>query len=121
MSFSKLAGSVFFGGGGTLAKSTYTCKYNGKKCTAITLCFGGGPIVAVGLGIDFGGILGANRGIVDIYCPSELKNFSYGLYVNAGPVSQTHTGTHSNAGISKSWGGGFAFVTCTNFFVNCEK
>jgi RHS repeat-associated protein len=120
-SFSKLAVSAFWGGGFTLARTTYTCKSNGKKCSATAFCFGGGIIAAGGIGIDAGGFPGAERGVTDTYCRSDFGTFSSGVYVTAGPVSETHTGNSSNIGISKSWGLGIAFVTCKNFLIICDE
>jgi RHS repeat-associated protein len=119
-SFSLVAVSAFWGGGGTLARTTYTCKSNGKKCSGTAICFGGGAIGAVGIGVDAGGFIGAERGVTDTYCPSDFENFSSGIYITAGPVSETHTGNSSNIGLSKSWGLGIAYVTCINTLVICE-
>ena len=116
-SFSFLSVSAFFGGGGTVARTTYTCKSNGKKCSATAFCFGGGAIAAAGIGIDFGGYPGETRGVMDTYCPSDFQTFSSGLYFTGGPLSETHTGNSSNIGLSKSWGLGVAYVTCKNFLI----
>ncbi|MCP4703652.1 MAG: hypothetical protein GY865_03500 [candidate division Zixibacteria bacterium] len=120
-SFSNFAISAFWGGGGTMSHTTYTCKSNGLKCTATSVCFGGGVIGAAGLGVDAGGYPGFTRGVTDTYNKSDFKKFSSGVYVTAGPVSQQHTGSSSNIGLSKSWGLGVAYITCTNFSIICNN
>ena len=120
-SFSHISASLFFGGGGTIARTTYTCKSNGKQCSATAICFGGGPIAAIGLGIDFGGQPGAGKGTTNTYNPTDFGNFSSGVYGTGGPVSLTFTGSSSNAGVAKSWGLGGAYVTCTNVLLICDE
>ncbi len=120
-SFSHVSASLFFGGGGTIARTTYTCKSNGKQCVATAICFGGGPIAAAGLGVDFGGQSGAGKGTTKTYNKSDFGKFSSGAYVTGGPVSGTFTGSSSNAGVAKSYGLGGAYVTCTNVLLICDE
>jgi uncharacterized protein RhaS with RHS repeats len=120
-SFSKLTTSVFWGGGVILGKPTYTCKSNGKKCTATSICFGGGAIGSVGIGPDAGGQSGLGSGVVNTFCPSDFEKFSYGVYVVGGPVSVTKTGNSTSGGGSVGLGFGVAYVTCVNIYVTCDK
>jgi hypothetical protein len=66
-SFSTLAASAFWGRGGTIARTTYKCKTNNKVCKATSICFGGGAIGAVGIGIDFGGYSKSTVGVENVY------------------------------------------------------
>jgi len=119
-SFSKFSGSLFFGGGGTIAETTYKCKSNIKTCKAKSVCFGGGPIVAAGVGIDFGGYPKFTKGVEGAPYASDLKSFSSGFYGTAGFGSLTLTGSSASIGISKSWGFGGAYVTCFSYDLRCN-
>lgn len=119
-SFSIPSFSLFFGGGLTMAKTTYKCKDNKNSCKATAICFGGGAIAAVGIGIDFGGWPGCDDGVTGICNKNGFSDFSYGIYVTAGPVSETFTENSNNIGIAKSWGLGVAFITCTNTSITCN-
>jgi len=114
-SASKLALSGFFGGGGTISKTYYSCKSNTTICSATSVCFGGGAIAAAGVGFDAGEVRGVTNS-------DQFKGYSSGLYVTAGPVSVFETGgSGGNTGVSKSWGGGAAYISCTNYYVQCVK
>jgi RHS repeat-associated protein len=119
-SFSWPSSSLFFGGGGTLARTTYKCKSNNKTCKATSICFGGGPMIALGIGIDFGGYPKFTKGVEGASCVSDLKAFSSGVYFTGGPFSATVTGSSANTGISKSWGAGAAYVTCFSIDLSCN-
>jgi RHS repeat-associated protein len=113
--------SAFFGGGFTVSRPTYTCKSNKKKCRATSICYGGGAILAAGIGAEAGGFTGAERGITNTYNPGDFQLYSSGVYFTAGPFSETHTGTSSNIGLSKSWGLGIAYVSCKNVLIICDE
>jgi hypothetical protein len=105
--------SAFFGGGGSLSTTTYTCKSTGLECQATSICFGGGPIIAAGAGGDYGLTKGVNHA-------KGFGGYSSGVYGTAGPVSLLLTPNGGNTGLSKSWGGGAAYVTCTNIHIKCK-
>ncbi len=119
-SFSPFAISLFYGGGITASRTTYRCKSNNKVCEATSICFGGGAIAAIGVGIDFGGYPKWTEGVTNVYSKKDFKKFSYGIYFSGGPISETLTGNSKNVGISKSWGAGAAFITCTNIDIICN-
>jgi hypothetical protein len=60
------------------------------------------------------------KGVIKAYNQPDLKKFSSGVYVTGGPVSQQHTGSSINLGLSKSWGLRVAYITCTNFSIICK-
>lgn len=105
--------SAFFGGGGTVSTTTYTCKSSGAKCEATSICFGGGPIVAAGAGADYGSAHGVTHA-------RSFGGYSSGGYATAGPFSININTGGSNSGISKSWGAGAAYITCTNVNIKCK-
>jgi hypothetical protein len=106
--------SLFWGGGLTIADTTYTCKSNNKKCTATAYCYGGGAIGAVGAGIDFGVV-------TDTYFISDFEGYSYGFYLTAWALSETITDSSKSFGVAKSLGFGLAFITCTNSNIYCSE
>lgn len=112
-SYSIPAFSGFFGGGGTVADTTYKCKSNGMTCEATSICFGGGLIAAAGVGGDAGVV----RGVTN---KEQFDGYSSGFYVTVGPVSVTETSSGGNVGVAKSIGLGAAYVTCTNTHVRCN-
>ena len=118
--FSPFAVSAFYGGGFTIQRSTFKCKTNNIVCEATSLCFGGGAIAVAGLGIDFGGYPKWTVGITNVFHKAGFRKFSSGIYVAGGMVSGTLTGTTKTVGVSKSWGGGIAYVTCICFNINCN-
>ena len=112
-SYSIPAFSGFFGGGGTVAETTYTCKSTGLECMATSICFGGGPIVAAGAGGDAGSARGVEHA-------RQFSGYSSGVYGTIGPISMTINPNGGNTGLSKSWGAGIAYITCTNIHVRCK-
>jgi len=107
--------SGFFGGGITLDAITYTCESNGKICEATGICFGGGPIVAAGVGAILKGR------ITGVTNSNSLNGFSSGVFYVGGPVSGTITGSGATVSIGKSIGLGIAFVSCTNLTLRCDE
>jgi len=82
--------------------------------------FGGGPILAAGGGVDFGGYPKSTAGVSHTPRIGDFRTFSSGAYVAGGPVSATITGSSSNIGLSKSWGAGAAYVTCITVALSCR-
>lgn len=105
--------SAFFGGGLSISDTTFTCESNGKKCEGTAICFGGGPLVAGGLGGERGRVTGVTNS-------DNLGDFSSGLTISGGPVSITITGNSASTGLFKSIGFGAAFVSCTVINLRCD-
>lgn len=76
--------------------------------------------MAAGIGIDFGGYPKFTKGVSGAYYASDLKTYSSGVYLTAGFVSETITGSSANTGVSKSWGIGGAYVSCINVLMSCN-
>ena len=89
-------------------------------CEGASICFGGGPIIAAGGGVDFGGYPKSTAGVSNVPRIGDFRTFSSGVYVAGGPVSATITGSSANVGLSKSWGAGAAYVTCITVDLSCR-
>lgn len=113
--------SAFFGGGGTIARTIYWCKDNDLVCEGSMLCFGGGLIVAAGIGFDFGGFPKFAAGVQNVHSIQDFKTFSSGFYMAGGPVSALMTNQGVNQGVAKSVGAGIAYVSCITFSLICNK
>ena len=120
--FSVPALSLFYGGGGTIARTTFRCKSDKSKvCEGTTVCFCGGAIASVGIGIDFGGMPGETIGVTNAFHKHQLRQFTRGVYLSQGPVSILLTGMVKSIGIGKGWLlGGVAYVTCFTTYLLCN-
>jgi RHS repeat-associated protein len=120
-SFSFPAFSGFFGGGGTISRTTYRCKTNNLVCEGTSICFGGGPIAAAGIGFDFGGYPKSTAGVSNVPYTRDFGRFSSGIYLTGGPVSVAMTGSSASVGIAKSVGAGVAYVSCLTVDLRCWR
>jgi RHS repeat-associated protein len=120
--FSVPAVSLFYGGGGTIGRTTFKCKSDKNKvCKGTTICFGGGAIATVGIGIDLGGMPGETIGVTDACYKQQLQAFTSGVFATGGPFSILWTGMVKSIGIGKTWlVGGIAYTTCFTTSLQCN-
>jgi len=110
--------SVAFGGYFGKGRSTYTCKTNPSvKCSASSVCIGGGAIAGAGLGWDlYGFLVGASDS-------SDLLGWSgWQVVGNVGPVNmQAPPGGGISANAGPSIGAGLAAVKCYTYAMICSS
>lgn len=110
--------SVAFGGYFSKGRSTYICKTNPSlRCSANTICIGGGATAEAGLGWDlYGFLVGASDS-------SDLLGWSGWQAVGSvGPVNmQAPPGGGISANAGPSIGAGIAAVKCYTYAMICSS
>jgi len=110
--------SLAFGGYFSKGRSTYTCRTNPSlKCSASSICIGGGAIAGAGMGWDlYGYLVGASDS-------TDLIGWSgWQVVGNIGPVSaQAPPGGGINTNAGPSVGAGAAFVKCKTYAMVCSS
>jgi RHS repeat-associated protein len=112
------SGTLAFGGYVSKGRATYVCKTNPPvKCSASTICIGGGAIVGAGFGWDlYGYLVGASDS-------SDLAGWSgWQAAGSIGPVGvQAPPGGGISTNVGPSVGAGIAAVKCYTYALICAS